>query len=151
MNDPHASGHPDPQLAMVECRLERAAKPAPAPQLRHRVLMAVDDVLSKRQPRAGDDPSRMIPRWLWAAAVAAGVAIVIPVFAAASSLGRLQPLSFVDRLQAAGLGDEESLAAAAGPAVIAGTPPRSPQTDVTKTALPLLRGSEIRRLLQETL
>ena len=40
------------RLAAIERRLERNAAGAPAPDLRHRVLLAVDDALAERRPRA---------------------------------------------------------------------------------------------------
>ena len=95
----------DPSLSALERRLGRVTGGEPSPALRHRLLVAVDDALVEPVISAGDARAGAMPIWAWAAAVAVGMAFMVPVIGAAAALGRVEPLSFASRLRAAGLAD----------------------------------------------
>ena len=143
----------DRELAGIERRLERrVAKPSPA--LRHRVLMAVDDVLVAQppQPPAGHRPA--VFGWV-SAAVAAGIAAVAATgLMPRGFLHDSAPPLLVTRLRAVGLADA-GLLAAAGPTPTAGLPPSAaadapPSLVPASDSRPLLH-NRLEHLLRENL
>ena len=113
------NGHPDPHrheqaLAAVErrleLRLEQLSGAEPPPNLRHRVLMAVDDVLAERRPAPHDAGAGMAPGWAWAAA-AVGLAGAVALLVAAAPTQRVEPLTLAGRMRVAGVADEGLFAA----------------------------------------
>lgn len=144
-----------PELAMLECRLQRRPAPAASRLLRHRVLMAVDDVLSARPSAAVMDPSARIPGWAWAVAAAIAVAVTLPMATVQRTIlgrdnaGRRLAL----RLQAAGIPADDFVAMVPPPAMAA-QPDRDPAAPASRsipTAPSAPRGFDTRRLLQEFL
>lgn len=107
MTEPHEHemDHLYPQLAMIACRLQRHPAPAAPPLLRHRVLMAVDDVLSARPRASSPDRSATIPGWAWAIAAAIAVMLTWPMamLPGTSLLSDRDGLRFAERLRAAGV------------------------------------------------
>lgn len=144
-----------PQLAMVECRLRRRPAPAASRLLRHRVLMAVDDVLSARPSAAVMDPSARIPGWAWAVAAAIAVAVTLPMATIQRTiLGRDNAgLMQIRRLQAAGIRADDFVAVVTRPAMAVqpGHAPAAPATRSIPTTPSAPRGFDTRRLLQELL
>jgi hypothetical protein len=161
------SEHLDPNLAAFERRLDRTLTTELAPALRHRVLMAVDDVLAETVPGTKSANSGQfgepaypdlvpgtflcVPGWAWAAAAAVGVAITLPVVAGASVLARVEPPSLEARLRAAGLADDVLLLSAAAPA---GQPavaePREPALHEPPARMHV-RVIDVRKCLEENL
>ena len=144
-----------PELAMLECRLQRQPAPAGSPLLRHRVLMAVDDVLSARPSAAVVDRSARIPGWAWAVAAAVAVAVTLPMATVQRTiLGRDNAsLLLTKRLQAAGFPADDFVAAVSTPAMAVqlGHDRAAPATRSIPTAPSAPRGFDTRRLLQELL
>lgn len=139
----------DPSLAALERRLERATGGEPSPALRHRMLVAVDDALVEPVISAGDATAGTMPVWAWAAAVAVGMAFMVPVIGAAAALGRVEPLSFANRLRAAGLADHDVRAFAPDPHDVA-TMLTVPMATI-RTDRSTLRVTGVRELLEEDL
>lgn len=140
---------PDPGLAAIERRLERRDRATPAPALRHRVLMAVDDALAGPRPLDRADDVR-IPGWAWAAAAVLGFVLTVPVVAGMEDLRSSAP-ALADRLRSAGLIDESLMALLAAPPRSAVAADRDwPATPVAPPRHPS-HALEIRRLLEETL
>lgn len=136
-------------LASLERRLERSTRDAPTPDLRQRILVAVDDVLRERAVPSAAVPAGVVPGWAWATALAAAIAVTLPLLHAAASLDRLERLSFAERLRAAGLADEEWLAIAPSARDI-GTSRAVPPRNV-RNSRPVLRVTGVRALLEENL
>ena len=154
MND-----HPDPHrheqaLAAVErrleLRLERRSGAEPPPNLRHRVLMAVDDVLAERRPVPHDARAGMAPGWAWTAA-AVGLAGAVALFVAAAPTRRVEPLTLAGRMRVAGVADEGLFAAT----TVALSPAAGGPSVAHADLLPGIRTADHlidrRRLLEENL
>jgi hypothetical protein len=147
--------HLDPQLATVECRLQRHPAPAAAPLLRHRVLMAVDDVLLARPHASLPDPSATIAGWAWAVAAAVAVLLTWPMttLPGTSLVTASDGLRLAARLQAAGV-PAEDLVTAVTPTEIR-TDSRKDLVNPAARSVPTdpfaRRGLDARRLLQELL
>ena len=138
----------DPRLAAVERRLERAVAAEPPPDLRHRVLMAVDDVLARPRLRACDADTG-IPGWAYAAAAAVGLALTLPLVNAVEAPGRTAQPTLVERLRAAGVTDDDLLALATAPPAAAG--PLQSEPDHPRPVHPARRLFKARTLLEEHL
>lgn len=151
----HDLDHLDPQLAMVECRLQRHPAPAAAPLLRHRVLMAVDDVLMARPRASLSDHSATVPGWAWAVAAAVAVLLTWPMtmLAGTSLVSGGDGLRLAARLQAAGV-PAEDLVMAVTPTEIR-VDSRNKLVNPAARSVPTdpfsRRGFDARRLLQELL
>jgi hypothetical protein len=156
MNAHAATSHhdplqPDPELTAIERRLERRGPASPPPTLRHRVLMAVDDVLTLPQPLDRDGDDVMIPGWAWAAAAVLGIAMTAPVVAGLQAVRCSEPRSLVAQLRANGVDDEPLLAAFTAPPrdddAVAGKP------SAAEVALPRPTSHvmQLQRLLEEML
>lgn len=136
----------DREIAGIERRLDRRVAAA-SPALRHRVLMAVDDVLVAPGPKPPDGSHAAVFGWV-SAAVAAGIAVVVatgPVprdFRPDSA-----PPLIVERLRAAGLADA-GLLAAAGPTPTDRLPALPTATAATPSIIP---ASDSRPLLHNRL
>lgn len=144
-----------PQLAIVECRLQRRPAPAGSPLLRHRVLMAVDDVLSARPAPRDIDRSATIPGWAWAVAAAIAVAMTLPMATVRRPILSRDNAGFMQirHLQAAGIPADDFVATVTPPAMAA-QPGRDPATPATRSAptAPAVRpGFDTRQLLEELL
>lgn len=139
----------DPGLAAIERRLERREPAPPAPSLRHRVLMAVDDALAAPRPLDRADDVR-IPGWAWAAVAVLGLVLTVPVVAGMEALRSSAP-ALADRLRSAGLIDESLVATLAAPPRPAVAADRDWPAAPVAPPRPLSRARELRRLLEETL
>ncbi|MFM8890368.1 MAG: hypothetical protein ACKOTB_01885, partial [Planctomycetia bacterium] len=131
--------------AGIERRLGRRAASDPPPDLRPRVLMAVDDVLATpaADPAPSDPADTMLSGWPWAA-VAAGIALVAAASWPPRELaGGRAPLALVERVRAAGLADD-TLLAWDSPAPNRSVPP--PAGDETKASP--FRTTDSRHLLE---
>lgn len=154
-DDPQDALQIDPQLTKVECRLHRQPAPAASPLLRHRVLMAVDDVLAAHSPVSVGDRPATIPSWAWAVAAAIAVAVTLPM----ATIQRTFPgrddagLLLARRLRAAGITDDDVVAAVTQPAVVAqpGHDCAAPAARSIPTPPSAPRDFTARRLLQELL
>lgn len=151
----HDLDHLDPQLATVECRLQRQPAPVAAPLLRHRVLMAVDDVLMARPHASLSDHSATVPGWAWAVAAAIAVLLTWPMtmLAGTSLVTASDGLRLAARLQAAGVPAEDLVTAVISTEIrgdskneLVNPAARSVPTDPFAR-----RGFDARRLLQELL
>ena len=144
-----------PELAMLECRLQRQPAPAASPLLRHRVLMSVDDVLLARPSLAVVERSARIPGWAWAVAAAMAVAVTLPMATVQRTILERgnAGLLLTKRLQAAGIPADDFVAAVPPPAMAAqpGHDRAAPATRSIPTAPSAPRGFDTRRLLQELL
>ena len=147
------NGSESSRIAEIERRLGRPDAVAPPPELRRRILAAVDDVLAER-------PSVAVAGWsvarggVWprVGAVAAAVvcAIALPLLAGATTGRRVEPLSLAHRLRAAGVADDVLLAVLVMPpqeadvttSVPAGAPSALP---------PVFRAIDARRIFAENL
>jgi hypothetical protein len=141
---------PDPGLAAIERRLERRDPVTSSPDLRHRVLMAVDDALAAPRPPAREEDDTRIPGWAWAAAAVLGVAMTTPIVAGFEALRTAEPPTLGARLRAAGLDDERLLAALAAPPRHDEDGPSAPHVPPVPSC-PESRAFELRRLLEEML
>lgn len=108
------NSHPDPRRhepahAAVERRLERLS--GAAPHLRHRVLVAVDDVLAEQRPTVQGGTGGAVPGWAWAAAAAISAAFAMPWLAGTAPVHPVERLTLVARMQLAGVADDDLLAA----------------------------------------
>jgi len=154
-----------PHLAAIERRLERATSPAPTPNLRRRVLAAVDDVLHEKVPATtsgqiaqGDRLSSpdlvagtFLPGWAWAAAAVLGIVLTVPVVAGMEALRLREPPTRAAQLRAAGVADESLLALVAhGPRPDAAIAPVQPERNTVPRRFES-RVIELQRLLEETL
>jgi hypothetical protein len=156
MNDHAATSHPDPlqpdpELTAIERRLERRGPAAPPPTLRHRILMAVDDVLTRQRPLRHDVDDVLIPGWVWAAAAVAGLALTAPVVAGLQALRRSEPPSLVAQLRAIGVDNEPLLAAFTAPPRSDDAVAGEPSAVEVAPSRPASHLMELRRLLEETL
>jgi hypothetical protein len=154
-----------PHLAAIERRLERAARPTPAPNLRRRALAAIDDVLQEKVPVAKSRQSAQgnclpspdvvagtfLPGWAWAAAAALGIALTVPVVAGMEARRLREPTTLAAQLRAAGVADESLLALVAhGPRPHAAIAPVQPERNTVPRRFES-RVIERQRLLEETL
>ena len=145
----------DPQLAMVECRLQRHPAPAAAPLLRHRVLMAVDDVLVARPRTSLSNHSATIPGWAWAVAAVVAVLLTWPMtmLAGTSLMSGSDGLRLAARLQAAGIPAEDLVTTVISTEIR--TDSRNELVNPAARSVPTdpfaRRGFDARRLLQELL
>ena len=150
-----------PHLAAIERRLERAARPTPAPNLRGRALRAVDEVLHEKVPatKSGQStqgncltsPDLVAGTFMWAAAVVLGIALTVPVVAGMEALRLREPPTRAAQLRAAGVADEAGLALVdRAPRPDAAVVPVSPER-VAASRLLESRVIELQRLLEETL
>lgn len=136
----------DREIAGIERRLDRRVATA-SPALRHRVLMAVDDVLVAPVPRPPDGSHAVVLGWI-SAAVAAGIAVVVATGPMPRDfLPDSAPPLLVTRLRAVGLADA-GLLAAAGPTPTAGLPPPAAAADAPPSLVP---ASDSRPLLHNRL
>lgn len=154
-----------PHLAAVERRLERAMPPTTAPNLRRRVLAAVDDILHEKVPATESGQSAQgdrrtspdlvagtfLPGWAWAAAAVLGIMLTVPVVAGMEALRLREPRTLTAQLRVAGVADEAVLALvdrAPRPdaAVVTVQPARNGLVRRTDS-----RAIELQRLLEETL
>lgn len=135
--------------ATVEGRLERMRAAEPPPTLRHRVLMAVDDVLVERRPTAHDAGEVMAP--VWALAAAAMLLLGLSLVAVTQPVRPFEPLTLAERLRVAGVVDEDLVAAAkfARPSEVGHLLAR--RTDHVPVMPAAIRMLDVRRLLEEEL
>jgi hypothetical protein len=134
----------DPETAGLERRLGQQAMWGPPPGLRTRVLRAVDDELAAPGPVPAGGADGLFSGWPWAT-VAAGITLVaIAWWPSREAVHVRAPLTFAERVRAAGLADD-TLVAAAKPA-----PPRSasPPSAGDDTRRSMIRASDSRHLLE---
>jgi len=148
----------DPRLAAVERRLERCLPEEPAPALRHRVLMAVDDLLTEKVPATKSRQSAQAVSLSYPYLVAGTIllgTILLALFvtvsagAVAATLRPAAAPSLVARLRAAGVTDDELLDLAVAPPAAA-APPRE-QTGLPRPVHPAVHWIKVRKLLEEHL
>ena len=147
------SQRPDPGLVAIERRLGRRDPVGASPDLRHRVLMAVDDALAAPRPPARDVDDVRIPGWCWAAAAVLGFVLTSAGVTGMEALWRVQPPTLVSHLRAVGIEDEPLLAALAAPPRSDGgfVPARSAPPATAQPSRRESRAAELRRLLEEML
>lgn len=111
----------DPRLTAIEQRLERMSRIEPSPALRHRTIMAVDDVLNEkvtatksgeaRQSRTPFYPDLVAGTFIAGTFIAAGLALAASVMIGISAVRHIRPLAFTERMRIASVPDDGSLAA----------------------------------------
>jgi|688.fasta_scaffold405124_2 hypothetical protein len=142
----------DPRLAAVERRLERCLPEEPAPALRHRVLMAVDDLLTEKVPATKSRQSAQAVSlsypYLVAGTILLALFVTVSAGAVAATLRPAAAPSLVARLRAAGVTDDELLDLAAAPPAAAAPPP---QTGLPRPVHPAVHWIKVRKLLEEHL
>ena len=144
-----------PALSILDQRLQRTAGGEPPPHLRHRVLMAVDDVLSPRPHVPFRDRSTTIPGWAWAVAAVITVAMAWPsaMLPRSSFTSDHDGLALAARLRAAGVSAEDLVTAIVPTEAGTQTVPTivAPGNHAAPSAPAARRSLETRHLLQELL
>lgn len=144
----------DPQLAALEQRLGRASLPTVPPDLRRRVLSAVDAVLDDTAPATVPGwPSESFPSFqdgLASVVLTVAAAIALVVLSAATTSTSAVPLSLDARARMAGVRDETlAMPVASGRTTDVALQP-SPAADASARPA-VLRPLDIHRVLQENL
>ena len=134
----------DTRLTAIERRLEQASRVEPSPALRHRVIMALDDVLNEKEKvpkekvpatKFGEVRQACIPFYPDLVAgtfigtdlvagtfigtfIAAGLLVAASVVVSGLSVGRIQPLTLSQRMRIANVSEDGLLVATAASSVI---------------------------------
>jgi len=148
----------DTRLTAIERRLEQASRVEPSPALRHRVIMALDDVLNEkekvpatksgeaRQSRAPFDPDLVAGTF-----IAAGLFVAASVVVSGLSVGRIQPLTLSERMRIANVSDDGSLVATAASSVKSDTAALPLDAKESPRRSTAVRVIDARRVLEEML